>query len=249
MLSVIVPAYRSAGIISETLDVLQATLERLERPYEIILVPDGNLDDTATRVAADHADVRICAYEEHRGKGYAIRHGIANADGDLIAYIDADLELHPDGLLGLVALIDDGADIALGSKRHPDSDIHYPAFRRLQSALYQWFVRLLFGLRVTDTQTGLKVFRGDPLRAVAPSLTSDGFAIDLELLVVLSEQGATVAEGPVSLDYRFNTTIRARDIVGVLRETFRIYRSRRRLQRAGRRSRHTSGSGVRDDRR
>lgn len=232
MLSVIVPAYRAAATICETLQVVAASLDRLDMPYEIILVPDGALDDTAARVAALAFDgVRIVEYEQHRGKGYAIRQGMAACRGDYIAYIDADLELHPDGLAPLLCLVRGDADVALGSKRHPESLVHYPLFRRVQSGLYQWLVRLLFGLRVTDTQTGLKVFRGDLVRAVLPSLTSDGFAIDLELLVALRDHGARFAEGPVQLEYRYASTIGAGDVVTVLLETMRLY-----AQRLGRRT-------------
>lgn len=237
MLSVIVPAYRAAATICETLQVLTGSLDGLDTPYEVVLVPDGTLDDTVARVAArDFDGVRIVGYEQHRGKGYAIRQGIAHSHGDYIAYIDADLELHPDGLGPLLTLVQNGADVALGSKRHPESRIHYPLFRRVQSSLYQALVRVLFGLRVTDTQTGMKVFRGDLVRAVLPSLTNDGFAIDLELLVALRDRGAVFAEGPVRLDYRYASTIGAGDVLRVLLDTMWIY-VRRASQRSGSRPR------------
>lgn len=232
MLSVIVPAYRAASTICETLRVLLASLAELDIPYEVILVPDGAQDDTAEQAARRFANIRIAQYEEHRGKGYAVRHGIRHCRGDFIAYIDADLELHPDGLRPLLKLVEGGADAALGSKRHPQSRIHYPPFRRLQSALYQLLIRLLFGLQVTDTQTGLKVFRGDLVRAVLPSLTSDGFALDLELLVALHDRGASFAEGPVTLEYRFASTIGPRDVLIVLADTLRIHRERAVRRRA-----------------
>jgi dolichol-phosphate mannosyltransferase len=239
VLSVIVPAYRSASTICETLEVLLTSLRRLDVPSEVVLVPDGNLDDTAAQVAARAYDgVRIVEYADHRGKGYAIRQGMAHCRGDFIAYIDADLELHPDGLGPLLELVLDGADVALGSKRHPLSRIRYPLFRRVQSWLYQTLVRVLFDLRVTDTQTGMKVFRGDAVRAVLPTLTSDGFAFDLELLTALHDRGAVFAEGPVKLDYRYASTIGVGAVVRVFLDTFRIYGMRRRRRTAGRTAEH-----------
>ena len=122
-------------------------------------------------------------YEDRRGKGYALRHGLAQTTGDIVAFIDSDMELHPDGIGPLVELVEAGADVAIGSKRHPDSKVHYPLFRRFQSAVFQQLVRVLFNLNLTDTQTGLKVFRGDLVRPLAAAIKTDGFAFDLELLV------------------------------------------------------------------
>ncbi|MDP8970455.1 MAG: glycosyltransferase [Actinomycetota bacterium] len=224
MLSVIVPAYRAASTIYENLQALLDALDGLDAPYEVVVVPDGADDDTAKRAARHHDRIHLAGYPDHRGKGFAVRHGVAHCRGEHIAYIDADMELRPDGLGALLALVQGGADVALGSKRHPASRVRYPLFRRLQSALYQGLVRTLFDLDVSDTQTGLKVFRGDLLRDVAPTLESDGFAMDLELLVALRDRGARFAEGPVRLDYRFASTIGPRDTLVVLADTMRIYR-------------------------
>jgi glycosyltransferase involved in cell wall biosynthesis len=228
VLSVIVPAYRAAETIYETLGVLLDCLEGLGEPFEVIVVPDGVDDATAEEAARHFHRVRISGYDEHRGKGFAIRHGIGEALGDHIAYIDADNELHPDGLGRLLKMVTDGAHVALGSKRHAESQISYPWSRRLQSATYQWLVRRLFGLKVTDTQTGLKVFDGGLLREVTHDGMSDGFAFDLELLVALRDRGAVFVEGPVTLDYRYKSTITPGATVRTLFDTFRIYYRRKR---------------------
>lgn len=223
LVSVITPAYREGARIFESLNLLRSSLDRLGLLHEIILVSDGS-DDHTVAEASRHADVRVLHYERQRGKGYAIRHGIAHASGDLIAFIDSDMELHPDGIGRLVQLVLDGADAAIGSKRHPESKVSYPLFRRIQSRTYQRLVRALFGLDLTDTQTGLKAFRADVIHQVAESLTSDGFAFDLELLVRLNQVGAKIVEGPVELDYAFDTTTGVRAVLDVLRDTFQIYR-------------------------
>lgn len=224
MLSVIVPAYRAASTIYQNLCELLDALDGLDVPYEVVVVPDGADDDTAKQAAQHDDRIHLAGYPDHRGKGFAVRHGITHCGGEHIAYIDADMELRPGGLGPLLALVEGGADVALGSKRHPASRVRYPLFRRLQSVLYQGLVRALFDLDVSDTQTGLKVFRGDLLREVAPTLVCDGFAMDLELLVALRDHGARFAEGPVRLDYRFASTIGPRDALVVLADTARIYR-------------------------
>ncbi|HUP85255.1 MAG TPA: glycosyltransferase [Acidimicrobiales bacterium] len=232
LVSVITPAYREGARIFESLSLLRSSLDGLALRNEIILVSDGS-DDQTVDEASRHADVRVLHYPEQRGKGYAIRHGITHAKGDVIAFIDSDMELHPDGIGRLVELVLAGADAAIGSKRHPESKVSYPLFRRIQSRAYQRLVRALFGLELTDTQTGLKAFRASVLREVAASLASDGFAFDLELLVGLKEAGATIVEGPVELDYAFDTTTSLRAVIDVLADTLRIYRRHRRSTRHG----------------
>lgn len=138
------------------------------------------------------------------------------------------MELHPEGIGRLVTSVRAGADVAIGSKRHVESQVQYPIPRRIQSLAYQLLVRILFRLNVSDTQTGLKVFRGDLLRAVAPTVTSDGFAFDLELLVALHDAGATIVDGPVRLDYSFETTTGISSTIQVLRDTIQLFLRRRR---------------------
>lgn len=225
--SVITPAYREGRHIYRSLGVLEDELATLDRTYEIILVSDGSDDDTVSE-ATRRSDVRVLEYPTQRGKGYALRHGLEHAEGEVVVFIDSDMELHPSGIRALVELVEAGADAAIGSKRHPASQVQYPPFRRLQSAVYQRIVRALFSLDVTDTQTGLKAFRADMLRRVALPLSSNGYAFDLELLVALNDAGARIEEGPVTLDYAFETTTGAGAVVDVLRDTYRIWRRRTR---------------------
>jgi glycosyltransferase involved in cell wall biosynthesis len=226
-LSVVVPAYREGPTIYKAIGVLLESLHSLDRSYEVLVVSDGNDDETVEEAARHGEPVFVLHYEMRRGKGYALRYGISRARGEYIAFIDADMELHPDGLGPLLALVDGGADAAIGSKRHPDSQVYYPFVRRVQSAAYQRLIRVLFDLDVMDTQTGIKVFRGPLLRESLAHISSDGFAFDLELLVVLRQHGARIAEGPVQLDYRFATTTGIRAVLDVMRDTWRIFRRHR----------------------
>jgi glycosyltransferase involved in cell wall biosynthesis len=239
VLSVIVPAYREGPTIYKAIGVLRQALDDLRKPYEVIVVSDGNQDETPEEAARHGGPVRVLHYDVQRGKGYALRYGIAHAEGDVIAFIDADMELHPEGIGRLLGEVEAGADVAVGSKRHPDSRVAYPVFRRIQSVLYQRLIGLLFDLDLSDTQTGLKVFRADALKSASADLTSDGFAFDLELLVALRENGARIVEGPVQLDYQFATTTGVRAVFDVLKDTLRIWwHHRRRRGRRGTRPRN-----------
>lgn len=208
-LSVVVPAYREGSRIHDNLMHLLRELDATGLDYEVIVVSDGNTDNTVSEAErVESRRVRVLAYGVNEGKGFALMHGISKATGDLIAFIDADMELDPSGIGQFVSIQRaTGCDVVVGSKRHHDSQVSYPALRRFQSWMYQLLIRVLFRLDVKDTQTGLKLFRGNLLHAALPLLAVKRFAFDLELLVVARKLGYTqIVEAPIKLDYRFETT-------------------------------------------
>ena len=223
-LSVVIPAYREAATIAEALRGLLVALETLGLRFEMIVVSDGNSDGTEQR-AAEVGDprIRVEHYDDNRGKGYAIKHGAALAVAPVIVFIDADLDIHPESIAPLVELLlASGTDAVVASKLHPESNVRYPVFRRVQSAVLRTIIRTLFHLKTTDTQTGLKVFRADLLGTCLPRVTSTGFAFDLELLVLAHDHGFHVVEGPIQLDFKFSSTTGANAVVDVLRDLVRL---------------------------
>src|SRR5437868_7304616 len=167
-LSVIVPAYREARHIQNNLGRLLRELDGLGRAYEVIVVSDGNTDQTAReaeRVVSPY--IKVIEYNRNMGKGYALRCGVAHSSGELVTFIDADMELDPRYIRGFIALMESfDCDAVVGSKRHPMSNVQYPMLRRFQSLMYQVLVRTLFRIKVRDTQTGLKLFRRHVLEEV-----------------------------------------------------------------------------------
>jgi hypothetical protein len=135
------------------------------------------------------------------------------------------MELDPANIKGFIELMQtSGCDAVIGSKRHPMSKVAYPKFRRLQSAVYQLLVRLLFNLNVRDTQTGLKLFRRQVLADAVPLLAIKKFAFDLELLVVARQLGyRKVCEAPIVLDYQFESTVNFGSASRVLWDTAAIF--------------------------
>ena len=235
MLSLVVPAYREGATIASGLAVLITSLDALGEPYEVIVVSDGNVDATAANARAfNDPRMRVLEYVPNKGKGYAVRHGAANARGDFIAFIDADMEIHPDALAYLLARVKSDADVAVGSKYHPESESQYPLARRLQSYAYRALIRRLFDLDLTDTQAGVKVFRADALRALLPLFRVNRFAFDLEWLVMLKAAGAVIVEGPVRVQYTFESTTGLKSAFEVARETGAIRRRLTGLQQKGR---------------
>lgn len=201
MISVVIPAYNEEAGISRCVRETHDTLAAMGASFEIIVVDDGSYDGTLSvaRIAAGDLDgVRVIGYPENLGKGYALIEGAMEARGDLVLFVDADLEVHP-RQLGLLyaALIGLDADVVIGSKMHRSSTIEYPLKRRILSIGYFALVFLLFRLPVRDTQTGLKLYRTEVLRRVAGRLLVKRFAFDLEALANAHRLGYRIAEAPV----------------------------------------------------
>jgi glycosyltransferase involved in cell wall biosynthesis len=207
LLSVVTPVYNGAGFIAENVEIIRSEFARSGVSYELIVVSDGSVDDTAERaLAAGHPEVRVLHYDRNVGKGYAVKLGLLAARGKYVGFIDSDLDLHPAELPAfLEAMKRDGLDAAIGSKRHPRSQVDYPARRRVYSWLYQQLIRVLFALDVRDTQVGLKLFRRELVDAVVPHLLVKRYAFDLELLAVANDSGfRRIGELPVRLEYGFS---------------------------------------------
>jgi len=225
-LSIIVPTYRGGPRIYDNLAKLDHALAAIGETYEIIVVSDGDVDETydeARRLDAPH--VRVYHYMPNMGKGFALRYGVVRSHGRIVTFIDGDGDIDPGQIALYVHIMRESeADIVVASKRHPDSRVIYPPLRRLYSATYQALLRILFNLEVRDTQVGLKLFRREVLAAVLPRIVVKRYAFDLELLVVARHLGFTrVVEAPVTIGQRFSSTINRQAIIDILQETAAIF--------------------------
>lgn len=223
-LSVVLPCYNAGASLGEVLERLLRAGEGGSR--EIIVVSDGSTDETVQVARGFPSDsVRVLSYAEHAGKGQALRVGLTAARGSYVAFLDADGDIDPaalEPLLAIVRLYE--PEIVLGSKRHPLSQVHYPPLRRLLSWTYHKLARVLFHVKVRDTQTGLKLIRRDVLEAVLPRMLEKRYAFDLELLVVARALGySRVFEAPVRIDYRFSSQVDLRAAVCILLDTLAIF--------------------------
>lgn len=244
LLTVVVPVYNGGDDVVENVGVIQRTVsERLvDEDVELIVVSDGSIDGTAERLlrARAEAGIRVIHYDRNLGKGYAVKAGALAAHGDWVALVDADLELDPASIPAYLEVARrERLDFAIGSKRHPDSVVSYPAARRVASWCYQQLNRLLFRLDVRDTQVGLKVFSRRVVADVMPLLLVKRFAFDLELLAVAAALGyGRIRELPVRLEYRFSgSDLRSRAVVRALWDTAAIF-YRLRILRTYQRKRH-----------
>jgi glycosyltransferase involved in cell wall biosynthesis len=201
--SLIIPVYKQERTIKENIETIINALSTVSVPFEIIPVIDGKLDKSFQE-AMKVTDKRIHAvgYDTNHGKGYAVRYGFAHATGDVIGFMDSGGDLKPNSLpLMLTQFEFEKADVVLGSKRHPQSRVVYPRIRRIISWVYQKIVKLLFGLDVTDTQVGMKIYKRTLLEDVLPRLLVKQFAFDIEILAVAHHLGYTkIFEAPVEIN-------------------------------------------------
>jgi glycosyltransferase involved in cell wall biosynthesis len=226
LITVVLPAHQEESTIQLALERLIDCLDTHEIPFVARVIVDGPGDRTAEFASLVNDD-RVSVHEQVRnfGKGYAIRTGLQSCSTEFVGYIDSDLDLHPEGLVdALAALRESDARVAgaLGSKMHKQSQVDYPMSRKLLSNVYKKIVKTFFSLDVSDTQTGLKVFRRESIDKVLPLLISNGFEFDLELLSRLSQKGYTFTETPIHLDFDFKSTVNARTGVKTLIDTLRL---------------------------
>jgi glycosyltransferase involved in cell wall biosynthesis len=230
VLTAVVPVYNGGEEIVANVDVIRRALTTglPDEPVEVIVVSDGSIDETAAQLsqARGQAGFRLIHYDRNLGKGYAVKAGALAARGDWIALIDADLDLDPASVPSFLEIARaEQLDFAIGSKRHPDSVVHYPRSRRIASWCYQQLNRLLFRLDVRDTQVGLKVFHRRVVENVFPLLLVKQFAFDLELLAVATALGyGRVKELPIRLEYRFSgSALRSRTVARALWDTAAVF--------------------------
>lgn len=225
-ISLITPIFNEPKI-HENLPIIDKELDKTGLAYEIIAINDGSDAVTTTLLnSVNLPSLRTFTYASNQGKGFALRYGFEQSAGDLIYFMDADLQLHPQQIAlftNLLTLVD--ADIVIGSKRHPLSQVQYGPRRRLYSWGYQQLVRLLFNLNTTDTQVGLKLFKRHVLEEVIPRLSIKAWAFDLELLVVSKHLGFNrILEAPIHLTWLpGKSSINWKVIPKMLQDTLAIF--------------------------
>lgn len=223
-LTMVVPFYNAGGTLRHTVDELIATLRDSGLRFEVICVSDGSTDGSEQALnTARCAELRIIC-RPHRGKGGALHVGLARGNGRYVGFIDADGDLPPSQMTTFLPFADGANELVVGTKLDPRSRVTAPVLRRIYSSVWESLATIFFHLTVRDSQTGLKLIRRDVLTEVLPHLVEDGFAFDLELLVVARRLGHTqVVEVPVVMDKGKHSTVSARSALHMAAALLRIY--------------------------
>jgi|LakMenE18May11ns_1017448.scaffolds.fasta_scaffold9640691_1 glycosyltransferase involved in cell wall biosynthesis len=238
-LEVVVPAFDKADEISIALGRICETLRPLGVTFRVHVVFDGPDPVGLKRVAeANIPEVTIHQLARQNGKGFTVRYGVEQTISEYVAYIDGDLDLDPISLVEGYQILSQSHDKKLaclyGSKFHQSSTVNYPFKRKVLSHGYRLLTWLLVGVRVEDSQTGLKLYRRDALLDAIEYSKEDRFLFDLEIFVLLKNLGFTFIAIPVHLEYKYSSSIGLRSVAIMFLDTITLAwrMSRKRIQKS-----------------
>ncbi len=226
-LSVVVPAYNEEQGIVATIEALHQELDPMVGPedLEILVVDDGSTDATSQAAAA--AGATVITQVHNSGKGAAVRAGVLGAKGRSIVFTDADLAYPPEMVGVLLAEIEAGWDVVVGSRRHEETTtlVRARKLRELGGRVINWLTHLVLLGHFRDTQCGIKGFRGEIGKAIFERTTIDGFGFDVEIFLIVEQDQLSLAEVPVSVENRAGSSVRlVSDTLILLRDLIRVRR-------------------------
>jgi len=223
-LSLIIPAYNEAKKIH--LDINAAHQFLVSQPFssEVLIVNDGSQDNTeqvaselCQKLSTPQVEFKVLSYGANRGKGYAVRFGVKNARGEMIAFADSGLCVPFLYLTSGIKKITDGADYALASRRLKETKIkrQQPLYRKVGSKVFWFVVKGFMGVSVSDTQCGFKIYRSQAAKAIFERVATDGFMFDIEALLVAKKLKLKHAE--FAVEWANDSDTRYHPIWGTIR--------------------------------
>ncbi len=222
-LSVIIPVFNEERVVVDTIRRVDAYRRVKHQFWEILIVDDGSSDRTASLVRDFIAseklpDIRLISYAKNRGKGAAVRQGMLEARGEHMLLTDADLSSPIKEVDKLLSVIQQGSDIAIGSraKKLWGSDTHQSFRRALSSRIFNFFVQFLVLPGIKDSQCGFKCFKKNAAQELFSVQKLEGFSFDVEILYLARKKGYKVTEVPVMWSQGKDSK------VSVLRDSFRM---------------------------
>jgi glycosyltransferase involved in cell wall biosynthesis len=227
LVSIVVPAFNEAGRIGDSIKKIDDFMRRSPFSSELIVVDDGSADNTAEVVNQSKANgLRLVCNDRNHGKGYSVRQGVLAASGKYVLFTDADLSAPIEELNKLLDVaVKEGADVVVGSRAVDRKYIekHQSPLREFSGIAFNLMVRVLLGLRLSDTQCGFKLFHREKSRPVFEHQTTSGFGFDPELLFLAKRNGLTIRETPVRWSHAEGSKVRLlRDGVRMLIDLLRI---------------------------
>ncbi len=221
-LSVVIPAYEEEIRLRRSLPILRDYLRNQEFSWEVIIVDDGSSDGTSRiigEVFGEPEPVKVLKNPENRGKGYSVKQGVLAAHGELILITDADFSTPIEEFEKLHTCLNQGWDIAIGSRSLADSsvEISQPWYREGMGRIFNVFVQMMVIRGYVDTQCGFKCFDRDKVIPVFSQMLVDGFCFDVEFLFIAKKRGLKIKEIPV----QWSDVLQSR--VNVISEPIRMF--------------------------
>lgn len=210
-LSVVMPVYNLADKIAANLRTTAELYERHRLRVQLVPVDDGSSDGTGGVIEQfvfenmatwRYVMITPVLLKRNGGKGSALRAGFAKSVGRYVMLLDGDLDINPKQTPRFFeSMAQNNSDVVIGSKRHRRSVVQYPWHRWLVSFVYFTIVRIFIGLPITDTQTGMKLFKRKVLGDALDRMLVKTYAFDLELLSIAHSRGAKISEAPVVIRF------------------------------------------------
>ena len=236
-LSVLIPMYNEKNIVEGTAKTLVSYLTpKFGDEYEVVFSDDGSTDCCADIVRSlGLPNVRVVSYPDNRGKGSAVREGIKKCVGDVIVCTDCDLAYGCDAIVNIYnRIISGGEHVVIGSRNiASDGYDGYTFMRKLMSKMYIKLVSFMAGFRYSDSQCGLKAYCAEAARSIFEHCAVNGFAFDLEVLLLTEKLGMKIAEMPVKVINHRESASKVhpfRDAVKMIKDVKRIKKRIRKLK-------------------
>ncbi|MCX8082120.1 MAG: glycosyltransferase family 2 protein [bacterium] len=201
-ISIVIPAYNEERRLGNTLKEVHTYFRNLGLNFEIIVVDDGSKDGTVNVVkqfSIEHPEVKLRCHLKNKGKGAAVKTGVLSAEGKIILFTDADLSTPIQEFVKLKQAIDNGYDIAIGSRGIAGAKVKIKQniIRRLIGILGGYIIKIIISNKFADTQCGFKMFKNACGKKLFNELKVSGFAFDVEVLYKAIKRGYQVKEIPV----------------------------------------------------
>jgi dolichyl-phosphate beta-glucosyltransferase len=230
-LSIIIPVLNEQFKIAHDIESAANFLAKVNLAGEIIVVDDGSSDNTSKvakqSVIPKQISLKVIRYEQHRGKGYAVRTGILDSCGEHVMFMDSGSNVPLSYITTGLELIKKGnCDIAMGSRKLPDSTIHKNLiwYRRISSFLFRKIARFYLDIpdQLTDTQCGFKLYKGDIARNLYGQCASEGFIFDLEIILYAQKSGYQMLEFPIEWTCDRDTRLSVNTTPELIKELLRL---------------------------
>jgi glycosyltransferase involved in cell wall biosynthesis len=233
-ISVVIPVHNQEGEISALLAKIKKILNSTLETYEIVLVNDGSYDNTLQVLQKEESldsCIKIISYMPNRGKGHAVKTGVMQASGSIVIFVDGDFDISHNRIKEYIEELKN-CDLVIASKRHPQSKVYAPLSRKFLSRMFNILVQLAIGIKIKDTQSGLKAGNGAALRTIFSVMLVKRYAFDVELLTIATAMNLSIKELPieVKLDHNFRIQDIAKMLLDVTAVSYR-HRIRRQYQR------------------
>lgn len=226
-LSIILPAHNEGTRITESLRKIVQKMESLSMPYEIIVVDDGSTDDTIAQARSYASkDINVLSYGKNRGKGYAIRQGMRNAQGEHRLFMDVDLSTSLDAIDQFLGIFKDQSfDIIIGNRKNNPSlqEVRQPLYRRFFGEGFTRLSSLMVGRPFTDFTCGFKMYNRKAADIIFQRQRIFNWAFDTELIYIAVLHRLKIFEAPVLWRHYEGSKVRVvRDIIGSLISLIKI---------------------------